>query len=70
VVSRHQVLRDFFVDVLDVDEQLAQRAACRMEHSLPQPILARLRGFVEYLESDQRQGGNLIGDFKSRIERE
>ena len=67
VVSRHQTLHSFFVDVLDVDEDVAQLAACRMEHALPKSILKRLRGFVEYIDSSGDQGGELIEGFKSSI---
>jgi len=70
VVSRHQTLHSFFVDVLDVDEEVAQRAACRMEHALPQAILHRLRGFVDYLDSSGERAGDLIEGFKSSFERE
>lgn len=67
VVSRHQALHSFFVDVLDVEEEMAQQAACRMEHALPQPILKRLRGFVDYLDSTGEPGGKLIEGFKTSI---
>ncbi|MEA1996971.1 MAG: metal-dependent transcriptional regulator, partial [Gemmatimonadota bacterium] len=52
VVGRHEVLRRFFVDVLDVELKTAEEAACRMEHSLPGEIFERLIAFVEYLTSD------------------
>jgi len=70
VVRRHQTLHSFFVDVLDVDEEVAQRAACRMEHALPQTIFNRLRGFVDYLDSNRDRAGELIEDFKSSFPRE
>jgi DtxR family Mn-dependent transcriptional regulator len=70
IVRRHQTLHSFFVDVLDVEEEVAQRAACRMEHALPQPILARLRGFVDYLDSNGERAGELIDGFKSSFARE
>jgi DtxR family transcriptional regulator, Mn-dependent transcriptional regulator len=67
VVSRHQTLHRFFVDVLDVEEELAQRAACRMEHSLPRTILERLQNFVEYIDASGKRGDELIEKFKSSI---
>jgi DtxR family Mn-dependent transcriptional regulator len=67
VVSRHQVLHKFFVDVLDVDSEVAEKAACRMEHSLPRGIFERLIGFVEYLaEVPDEEGKKLIESFKSQ----
>lgn len=67
VVSRHQVLRKFFVDVLDVEEEVAEKAACGMEHSVPRRIFERLIRFVEYFtqETDDERR-RLIENFKSR----
>ncbi len=45
VVERHDALHDFFVNVLKVDEAMAQDAACRMEHALPEELMDR---FVEF----------------------
>ncbi len=46
VVRRHAALRDFFVDVLHVDEEMAERAACGMEHSVPREIVEKLAQFA------------------------
>ncbi|HLA39263.1 MAG TPA: metal-dependent transcriptional regulator [Candidatus Glassbacteria bacterium] len=67
VVKRHQALHKFFVEVLDVEEETAQRAACRMEHSLPHGILDRLSGFVDFLAESGQEGGKLVEDFKSSL---
>lgn len=53
VVKRHSALRDFFVDVLGINEKDAQEAACGMEHALPAPVLERLQEFVA---SHKRRG--------------
>lgn len=45
VVKRHGALRDFFIDVLRVDPELAESAACGMEHSIPREIVERLADF-------------------------
>lgn len=42
VVQRHEALRDFFVDVLQVPETDAEQAACKMEHALSKALLNRL----------------------------
>ncbi len=62
VVSRHQVLRRFFIEVLDVEAETAEKAACRMEHSLPAGILERLTGFIEYVAQEPE---GLIEGFRS-----
>jgi DtxR family Mn-dependent transcriptional regulator len=63
VVRRHEVLRDFFVKVLAVEESHADQAACRMEHSIPRDILERFVRFVEFVDLCPRGGTNWIEGF-------
>lgn len=63
VVRRHEVLRDFFVKVLAVEEQAADEAACRMEHSIPKVILERFIQFAEFVEVCPRGGAKWIAGF-------
>ncbi len=64
VVRRHEVLRDFFVDVLGIGQEEAETAACGMEHSMPPVVFDRLVQFVEFvgtgptgrLQWDETQG--------------
>ncbi len=63
VIRRHEVLRDFFVKVLTVDEAAADEAACQMEHSIPKIILERFIQFVEFVETCPRGGGKWIAGF-------
>lgn len=46
VVRRHSALKNFFVDVLKVDAEQAEKAACGMEHSIPREIVEKLARFV------------------------
>jgi DtxR family Mn-dependent transcriptional regulator len=50
IVRRHNALRDFFVDVLLLSTDVADRAACTMEHGLSVEILDRLTRFVKYVK--------------------
>jgi len=63
VVRRHEVLRDFFINVLAVDGEEADRAACLMEHSIPGIILERLARFAEFIEVCPRGGEKWIAGF-------
>ena len=63
VVRRHEVLQDFFVKVLAVDEQDADAAACKMEHAIPARILERFVEFVEFVERCPRGGSKWIKGF-------
>ncbi len=48
---RHEILREFFVRVLQVDAALAEEAACQMEHGVPRPLLDRLIAYLTVVES-------------------
>jgi DtxR family Mn-dependent transcriptional regulator len=56
VVNRHEILRDFFVKILAVDDEEAEAAACKMEHGVSQVILDRMTRFVQFLETCPRGG--------------
>ena len=56
IVRRHEVLRDFLINVLSVDERAANEAACKMEHFISRHILERLFQFVEFVETCPRGG--------------
>jgi DtxR family Mn-dependent transcriptional regulator len=68
VVRRHEVLRDFFVKVLAVDEATADKAACEMEHSIPRIILERFIQFVEFVDTCPRGGSKWIAGFGYRCD--
>jgi DtxR family Mn-dependent transcriptional regulator len=63
VVRRHEILRDFFVKVLAVEEIDADKAACQMEHSIPKLILERFIQFAEFVEVCPRGGAKWIAGF-------
>lgn len=46
VVKRHTALKDFFINVLRVDADMAETAACGMEHAIPREIVERLARFA------------------------
>ncbi len=51
VMHRHEVLFRFLSEVLDVNREIAQEDACKMEHSLSHTGLERLAKFVEFVLS-------------------
>jgi DtxR family Mn-dependent transcriptional regulator len=50
ITGRHRALRDFFVKVLSVGDDVADKAACDMEHALPRDILVSLTEFIGFVE--------------------
>ncbi len=47
VAKRHEIIKTFFVDVLEVDSDTAQKAACKAEHLLGPKIISRMREFTK-----------------------
>jgi Mn-dependent DtxR family transcriptional regulator len=47
VTRRHEVMRQFLVEVLEIDEATADAAACKLEHALSGVVLERLATFVQ-----------------------
>lgn len=66
VVRRHEALKRFFVEVLAVDPELAESAACKMEHEIPREIVERIIQFVEFVEICPRGGAQFLDGFGYR----
>ncbi len=47
--SRHRVLADFFLNVLELPNPFADEEACRLEHKISPATITRLAEFMEYL---------------------
>lgn len=46
VYNRHRVIKDFLMTVLHIDEETAERDACRIEHVISKETMAGLAGFM------------------------
>ncbi|AQQ09270.1 Manganese transport regulator [Sedimentisphaera cyanobacteriorum] len=68
VESRHRLLKRFFEDVLCVEEQKAEEAACKCEHELHQEIYDKFASLMYFLESPE--GTKLADKLKSRLNSE
>ena len=62
VARKHEIIKSFFVDVLDVDETVAQEAACKAEHAFGPHIVDRLLNFMEFVS--RHNGDDLPSEFK------
>ena len=63
VIRRHNALKQFFTDVLAVDEPVAEQGACRIEHIAPQQIITRMIDFIQFLTICPRGGKELTEGF-------
>ena len=70
IAHRHDVIRDFLVEVLSVNEELAEANACRMEHDLDREVLERLRLFAEFVNRCPHCGSERLEAFQEYYRRE
>jgi DtxR family transcriptional regulator, Mn-dependent transcriptional regulator len=64
VAKKHDIIKSFFIDVLDVDEDSATEAACRAEHTLGKQIVGKLMSFIEFVTQQRQGGNNMVADFQ------
>ncbi len=63
VILRHTSLKHFFTDILAINEELAEEAACKIEHTAPPEIITRMVDFIRFLSFCPRGGKELINGF-------
>jgi DtxR family Mn-dependent transcriptional regulator len=50
IVRKHEVLKRFLFRILQVEENIAEENACRIEHHLDPEVMEKLIRFVEFME--------------------
>jgi len=60
---RHCVLRSFLTDILNIDYEIADEEACKMEHAVSTSTLDRFVAFMEFVQSCPRAGANWLDRF-------
>ena len=68
VFRRHETLRRFLIDVLDIDPETAREDACRMEHNISPISLERLARFLSFVESCPRDEPPWLGNYRYYLE--
>jgi DtxR family Mn-dependent transcriptional regulator len=69
IARKHDILKSFFVNVLGVERDIAQRAACRAEHTLGPEVITRLLRFIEFVTHTGRNGYDLTDRFTEFCDR-
>jgi DtxR family Mn-dependent transcriptional regulator len=64
VAGRHKIIKSFFVDVLGVDNETAQTAACKAEHALGPEVISKLLYFSEFFRRQSKNSHNFIRRFQ------
>jgi DtxR family Mn-dependent transcriptional regulator len=63
LAHRHRVLKDFLLNVLQIDEPTAETTACRMEHVIDRKTVEKLVCFIEYIHTCPRAGEEWLESF-------
>ena len=63
VIKRHTALKRFFVEVLAIENEVAERGACEVEHIASRQIISRMVKFMDFLENCPRGGTELLSGF-------
>jgi len=63
VIQRHRALKNFFLRVLAVEEELAEEGACRIEHTAPREIIDRLSQLMNYIDECPQGGADWLANF-------
>ena len=63
IARRHDVLRDFLRNILQIDSKTAEETACRMEHAVDEKTMRRLTCFIEYIHICPRAGDQWLESF-------
>ncbi len=68
VIRRHDILKDFFMTALQLDEDQAEANACRIEHAIDPAAIDRLVHFVEFIKHCPRAGDDWLAAFARSCE--
>lgn len=63
IARRHRILSLFFVEILGIDEEVSQQAACKAEHALGAEVIQKLILFTEFMDEKNQNGRDLAGEF-------
>ncbi|MGL1931272.1 MAG: metal-dependent transcriptional regulator [Desulfotalea sp.] len=63
VIFRHDSLKTFFMEVLAIDKDVAEEAACKVEHAAPPEVIEKIVSFTKFMKICPRAGSELIEGF-------
>lgn len=67
VIFRHNTLKNFFIEILTIDKDIAEDGACKIEHSAPPEVISRMIDFMKFVESCPQVDKGLISQFKDFV---
>lgn len=67
ILNKHEILRDFFQNVLNLTAEEASENACRMEHVGSEQFFTNFVKFSEYIRNFGAQNPDFIKEYKDLI---
>lgn len=64
VISKHNILYDFFTQILGLSSEEAHENACSVEHVISEDALQKLVSFIEFNEQFYGKNQNYLAEFK------
>lgn len=64
IAKKHKILESFFIDLLGIEPNIAQEAACKAEHTLGPEIIEKLLCFIEFVSHSSQNGCDLVDQFQ------
>jgi len=68
IAHRHRILKRFFVEVLGISEEVAERDACYLEHGIHAETLERILLFLKFISRCSRDKPNFLKHFQVFVE--
>jgi DtxR family Mn-dependent transcriptional regulator len=69
VIFRHTTLKNFFTQILTIDNEIAEEGACKIEHAAPPQVIKRMIDFMKFVESSPQVDKGFIDSFKEFVQK-
>jgi DtxR family Mn-dependent transcriptional regulator len=70
IARKHSILKSFFVNILGIQTDVAQKAACKAEHALGPAIITKLLHFIEFMAQSGKNGYDVPNEFRRFCEKQ
>lgn len=69
VIFRHTTLKNFFTQILTIDNTIAEEGACKIEHAAPPQVINRMIDFMKFVESSPQVDKGFIDSFREFVQK-
>jgi len=64
IYNRHIKIKEFFEKLLNIDSEIAEENACKIEHSISEDIFNRILSFLNFLDEYPEINKSILDSFK------